>query len=484
VTARRWFLEADTLWHTFGQAPVGSGADSTVTPVFTTTVTGSSLRVDGSGSTSTGSTITGYGWDFGDGGTGTGAVANHTYLTGGTYTVALTVTDDQGTSATVTRDVTVSAPVARFTVNVTTLTAAFNGTSSTDIGSTITGYAWTFGDGSTGSGATVSHTYAAAGNYPVTLTVTDAAGSTAISSRAVSVAQPVSVPTAAFTSTVTNFVAAFDGSASTTTNGATITGWAWTFGDGATGSGRTASHTYPAGSWTAALTVTDSQGHTATVSHPVTVTAPPNQPPTAAFSATTNGLTVTFASTSTDGDGTITSTAWTFGDGGTGTGTSTSHTYAAAGSYTARVTVTDNLNATGTTTRTITVTAPVSADVDYITGKPVTSTPLNPSSTAAVLQAIVHVPATGGYYTAQVHPESNADESTRISRLSSTGALLDEMMLTRAGHGTTLQIEHTSSGDYVWICWQLDASGATINTSSGSRTRRAPTTTRPCPGRS
>lgn len=71
------------------------------------------------------------------------------------------------------------APVARFTYscNNSTRACSFNGsTSRDDVG--ITSYRWTFGDGSTGTGVTAAHTYAAAGSYPVALTVTDGAGLT------------------------------------------------------------------------------------------------------------------------------------------------------------------------------------------------------------------------------------------------------------------------------------------------------------------
>ena len=57
-------------------------------------------------------------------------------------------------------------------------------------GGTITAYAWDFGDGSTGSGQTASHQYAAAGAYTVTLTVTDDLGNTSSSSQTISVFEP------------------------------------------------------------------------------------------------------------------------------------------------------------------------------------------------------------------------------------------------------------------------------------------------------
>ncbi|MCF7553837.1 LamG-like jellyroll fold domain-containing protein [Pseudonocardia sp. WMMC193] len=65
------------------------------------------------------------------------------------------------------------APTAAFTSTTAGLTANVDASTSTDPDGTIASYAWNFGDGSTGSGVTASRTYAAAGTYQVTLTVTD-----------------------------------------------------------------------------------------------------------------------------------------------------------------------------------------------------------------------------------------------------------------------------------------------------------------------
>ncbi|MGY1649769.1 PKD domain-containing protein [Geodermatophilus sp. SYSU D01119] len=82
-------------------------------------------------------------------------------------------------------------------------------------------------------------------------------------------------PTASFTSSVTDLTAALDASASADADG-TVASYAWQFGDGTTGTGRTATHAYTAaGTYTVTLTVTDAQGATGTRSVPVTVTAPP-----------------------------------------------------------------------------------------------------------------------------------------------------------------------------------------------------------------
>ena len=108
------------------------------------------------------------------------------------------------------------------------------------------------------------------------------------------------------------------------------------------------------------LTVTDNDGAHRRVSHDVTVAAPPNAKPTAAFTSTTTNLTAAFdGSGSTDSDGTIASYAWDFGDGATGSrGKPPNHTYAAAGTYTVKLTVTDNDGATDAVSHDVTVTAP------------------------------------------------------------------------------------------------------------------------------
>lgn len=130
-------------------------------------------------------------------------------------------------------------------------------------------YAWDFGDGSSGSGVTASHTYAVNGDYTVTLTVTDNGGATSSTSQNVSVAN--NPPIASFTVSCTDLGCNFDASGSTDADGS-ITAYAWDFGDGSSGSGVTASHTYAAeGDYTVTLTVTDEAGATATASQTVTV---------------------------------------------------------------------------------------------------------------------------------------------------------------------------------------------------------------------
>jgi serine protease len=78
------------------------------------------------------------------------------------------------------------------------------------------------------------------------------------------------------------------------------------------------------------------------------VVDPPNQNPTAAFTATASGTlgVAVNASTSSDPDGDLLSYAWDFGDGATATGVTASHTYATAGTYTITLTVDDGQGGT------------------------------------------------------------------------------------------------------------------------------------------
>ncbi|MCA1758034.1 MAG: PKD domain-containing protein, partial [Bacteroidales bacterium] len=80
-----------------------------------------------------------------------------------------------------------------------------------------------------------------------------------------------------------------------------------------------------------------------------------NNPPTAGFTYTADGLTAYFTDQSSDSDGTLAAWDWSFGDGTTSTKQSPSHTYAADGDYTVSLTVTDNDGATGSTSKDVTV---------------------------------------------------------------------------------------------------------------------------------
>ncbi len=119
-----------------------------------------------------------YEWDFGDGGRAEGAKLTHTYRKTGDFIAILKVTDDRGEVDSTTKDITVFAkPVARFTCSPMTgiapVVVSFNAGASSDADGRIVTYKWTFGDGTTGTGKTIKHTYTKGGTLTIWLTVTD-----------------------------------------------------------------------------------------------------------------------------------------------------------------------------------------------------------------------------------------------------------------------------------------------------------------------
>lgn len=168
----------------------------------------------------------------------------------------------------------------------------------------------------------------------------------------------VVAPTADAGSAITvdqGVAASFDGSGSSDNLG--IAAYAWDFGDGASGAGSADSHAYSApGTYTAALTVWDYSGNSATAS--VTITVRDTENPVAhgdGDRSTIEGGPLFFdASASTDNVGVL-SYSWNFGDGSTATGATASHVYSTAGAYTATLTVTDGAGNSATATFKVTV---------------------------------------------------------------------------------------------------------------------------------
>jgi PKD repeat protein len=154
------------------------------------------VMFNGSGSYDPDGTIVSYDWNFGDETNGTGETTMCVYATAGTYTVTLTVTDDEGATGMDTALVLVNAtvpnepPVADAGPDQNALvneTVTFNGSGSYDPDGTIVSYEWDFGDGNNATGETTTCAYATAGTYTVTLTVTDDEGATGTDTASVNV---------------------------------------------------------------------------------------------------------------------------------------------------------------------------------------------------------------------------------------------------------------------------------------------------------
>ena len=260
------------------------------------------LTLSGVGSYDPDGTISGYWWQFGDGSSVTTSTptVSHTWTAAGIYTVTLWVRDaawlwsatsdtarvtiggGTATTTTTTRPPTTTTlgtnkpPVADAGPNQATQTLislSFNGSASRDPDGTIVSAGWNFGDGTSASGLVANHAYTSAGTYTATLMVIDNKNAVDTDSATITVANRS--PTANAGPDVTGAPGAavtLNGAGSSDADG-TITGWAWSFGDGTTGGGATPAHVYAtAGTYTATLTVTDDKGARASDSAVVTVT--------------------------------------------------------------------------------------------------------------------------------------------------------------------------------------------------------------------
>lgn len=327
-----------------GEAPdLLAGFDSTVNGlnvIFTDTSSGDPTK---------------WSWDFGDGKSSTQQSPSHSYTKAGTYAVGLTVTNVYGTQASTSQFLTLSlgdAPKADFESTASGLRVLFTDKST----NSPTGWTWDFGDGSSSFLQNPSHTYAAAGTYNVSLTVTNAAGT---NSKAAFVTVSLgAAPEADFTVQTNGLNAVFKDKSKNSP-----TSWSWDFGECAGAACRSTaqnpSYTYQkAGTYTVTLTASNAAGSDQTVQL-VTVTS--STKPTSDFCLKRSGLTVLFFDQSTQSP---TAWAWNFGDCAanaatcTATGQNPGHTYLSAGTYAVTLTATNGAGS-GTTSKFVPVDASV-----------------------------------------------------------------------------------------------------------------------------
>ncbi|MCB0208612.1 MAG: PKD domain-containing protein, partial [Anaerolineae bacterium] len=254
-----------------------------------TGIAGEAVTFNGNNSTDSDGSIISYAWNFGDGATGSGAKVNHVYNAAGRYQVTLTVTDNGNLTNSATVDVEISAPapdpippqavISGATSGLVDAVMAFSGSKSSDSDGTITRYDWDFGDGTTGNGVDVNHTYSASGSYTVKLTVTDNTDLSSTAAIEVKIDEPIQIqipPEAVIggsTSGVVNQPMSFDALGSSDADG-TIVNYVWDFGDNRGDNGVEVTHIYEAtGSYTVTLTVTDDQGLTNSAERVVDVVA-------------------------------------------------------------------------------------------------------------------------------------------------------------------------------------------------------------------
>ncbi|AGN01552.1 hypothetical protein L593_08035 [Salinarchaeum sp. Harcht-Bsk1] len=323
-----------------------------------------SVPLDASDSNSS-TGITEYRWDL----TGNGsadevtsdATLEHTFASAGERDVAVTVVagDGQTDTAAVAVNVTDStAPTAEIDAPLAAVVdeqLAISGNDSSD-NDRIASYAWTFGDGTSATGATVEHSYASTGVYNLTLTVTDPSDHEATANQTVTVSQaPPNASLSAPGQATLNETVLLDASGTDAGPNAT---YEWVI-DGTTANVTNAS-TYETafaarGTHDVSVAVTDDGGFDS-ASATIDVYRPLNASLDATPLNVTAGEPVAFDANASTGN--VTRYEWAFGDGATiADGNATvEHEYAAAGEYTAEVTAVGATGATDSTTVTVDVT--------------------------------------------------------------------------------------------------------------------------------
>jgi PKD repeat protein len=293
-------------------------------------------------------------WAFHDGNL-TGPVVNRTFNCSGVMNFTLTVDDIRGARSSINSSIEIlnRTPVPNFIFtpeNGTVLTAFIFISTAYDPDGQIANHSWSFGDGAQAFGPVVRHSFAQHRQYQINYTVGYFGNATMRSSSA---SRQLTVqnlpPVANFTMSPDpagkRKIVQFDGSASGDADDElSEASFAWSFGDGASASGRLAAHAYvSAGIFNVSLTVTDGQGAGDTRTARLRIL---NLLPVPDFSmpanVTVNQSFYLDASASRDPDGTIAAYRWEFDDGTSISQKSAVHYFAFAGMHKVQLTVTDD----------------------------------------------------------------------------------------------------------------------------------------------
>ncbi len=189
-----------------------------------------------------------YGWSFGDGSSTAGLNTTHTYAQPGSYIACLTFLWDNCLDTACT-----TIDVGNSMLCDSTFFAAFAATAQDNFvtfqatsGGQADGYVWNFGDGQSGTGSLVTHTYSGAGPYTACLTAWYLNGNDTCWT------EPVCQIVGPFTS---NPCDALDAGFTYSVNGLSVSfqadtvagtwGYAWDFGDGSQAYEPNVTHVYP-----------------------------------------------------------------------------------------------------------------------------------------------------------------------------------------------------------------------------------------------
>jgi gliding motility-associated-like protein len=279
---------------------------------------------------------TSWAWDLGNGTTSTQQNPTTTYFTSGLFTITLTVTNGSG-SNTLTRTQYIRVddkPVVDFGASSRTgcfpLRVTFNDLSAGG-SANITSWEWDFGDGVLSTAQNPFHIYTTAGNYTVTLKVTNGGGCSKVVSRpnfiqvspGVTVNFSNSLPQFCKPPETINFTDA--------STGPGVLSYEWLFGDGGTAFTTNPSHTYnTGGSFNVSLIVQSSLGCVDTLVKPNVIAIKDVVSNFTGPASICQGVTANFTNTSVPASA---SSLWDFGDGTFSTLTNPTKAYAAPGPY-------------------------------------------------------------------------------------------------------------------------------------------------------
>jgi len=279
-----------------------------------------------------GVSISTWAWDFGDGSfqnTTTGA-AGHAYSSAGTYPASLIVTDGNGCTNSITKNVTITPfPTPSFTALPTfkcapPLQVSFTNTSGNTNQATIT---WLFGDGTSSILPNPSHTYTISGSFDVSLIISQGGCTDTVTLDDKVVIQNIA---ASYTTPAASVCAGRTLSFTNTSIPAAVSA-TWNFGDGGTSSSLNPTHLFAtAGTYPVSMIAVDANGCSDTIVSSITV----GQVPTVNFTANvTQSCSVPFNVNFTNSAVGGNTFNWNFGDGGTSTQANPSHTYTSPGTY-------------------------------------------------------------------------------------------------------------------------------------------------------
>ncbi len=288
-------------------------------------------------------------WEFGDGSTSQNQNPTYTYNVPGIYSVKLLSSSSNGSDLEIkTNLISVESkdgPVAGFTANPTAgfapLEVQFSDVSAGDPVS----WAWEFGDGNTSSDQNPVNTYNKGGFFTVSLTVSNADGTSVETKTNLIDVFESSGPVAEFSADVTSGFAPLAVQFSDLSAGGPES-WAWEFGDGNTSSEQNPKNTYNvAGLFNVSLTVSNASGASSEVKTNL-INAIGEGGPVANFIADpTAGLKPLSVKFTDISSGDPTTWAWDFGNGNTSSEQDTSNVYNVEGLYTVELTVSNSKGA-------------------------------------------------------------------------------------------------------------------------------------------